>query len=166
MGIASQKPIDIRMIGATLVASFHRANPPLIWRFDLEHNHSFSLALQGDDGDWELGLTSQKGEFQPVASFAVRDDAEQAFVKVEHMLAKGRTGWFKILLRGLWAIILLIVLGALVIGGGILWQKVVQIKQISGSVGNIENGFPNTQADTAAPPTPGTPVPADEFFNR
>ena len=73
------KKTEAKCNGSMLTVGFHAANPPLIWRFDLERNHSFTLALQGEDGDWELGVTSPKGDFYPVVHFAAREDAEEAF---------------------------------------------------------------------------------------
>ena len=94
MTLESRKPVEAKRSGNTLIAAFHRANPPLVWRFDLERNHSFTLALQGDEGEWELGLTSPKGDFHPVARFALRDDAEDAFIKVEKILAQSSSWGF------------------------------------------------------------------------
>lgn len=89
----ARRNLDVRRVGASLVATFAKANPPLIWRFDLERNHSFTLALQGDDNEWELGVTSPKGEFTPVARFPLREDGEEALARVGAVLAKGRLGW-------------------------------------------------------------------------
>jgi hypothetical protein len=73
--------------GSMLTAQFNAANPPLIWRFDLERNHSFTLALQGESGDWDLGVTSPKGDFYSVVHFAAREDAEEALDAVGKALA-------------------------------------------------------------------------------
>jgi hypothetical protein len=99
-----KKKTEAKCNGATLIVGFHAASPPLIWRFDLERNHSFTLALQGEDGDWELGVTSPKGEFYPVVHFTAREDAEEAFAKVEKALSLRKAAgslaarWLKILL--------------------------------------------------------------------
>jgi hypothetical protein len=84
------KKTQVKCSGMTLTAGFHAANPPLIWRFDLERNHSFTLALQGEEGDWELGVTSAKGDFYPVVHFLAREDAEDAFAKIEKALSRKR----------------------------------------------------------------------------
>jgi hypothetical protein len=84
------KKTEAKCNGSMLTVGFHSANPPLIWRFDLERNHSFTLALQGEEGDWELGITTPKGDFYPVVHFVAREDAEEAFNKVEKILAKNR----------------------------------------------------------------------------
>ena len=84
------KKTETKCNGMMLTVGFHAANPPLIWRFDLERNHSFTLALQGEEGDWELGVTSPKGDFYPVVHFLAREDAEEAFAKVEKILARKR----------------------------------------------------------------------------
>ena len=75
--------------GLVLTVAFPTANPPLIWRFDLERNHSFTLALHREEkGDWALGVTSPKGDFCPVASFVLREEAEDALAKVGKALAQ------------------------------------------------------------------------------
>ena len=83
-----EKSTEASVTGNSLVATFHKANPPLVWKFDLERNHSFTLALQGEEGDWELGLTSPKGDFYPITHFLTRDDAEEAFRQVNKALAQ------------------------------------------------------------------------------
>ncbi|MDR3424953.1 MAG: hypothetical protein P4M13_07760 [Alphaproteobacteria bacterium] len=85
-----KKKTEARRVGAMLTVGFHTAYPPLIWRFDLERNHSFTLSLQGDGGDWELGVTTPKGDFYPVAHFAERSEAEEALTQIEKVLAKNR----------------------------------------------------------------------------
>ena len=90
-----QKSVQAKLVGNTLVATFRKSNPNLIWNFDLERNHSFTLALQGEDGDFELGVTSPKGEFYPVARFASREDAEEAFSAVQKILMKHKPGRIK-----------------------------------------------------------------------
>jgi hypothetical protein len=94
-----------------LTVGFHNANPPLIWRFDLERNHSFTLALQGEDADWELGVTSPKGDFYPVAHFAAREDAEEAFVKLEKALSMKKAA-SSIVAKSLLALVAVVVLVA------------------------------------------------------
>ncbi|HEU0117545.1 MAG TPA: hypothetical protein VFR09_02825 [Alphaproteobacteria bacterium] len=90
MSFFPSKPIEIKLVGPNLVAAFHRAHPALVWRFDLERNHSFTLALQGDEGDWELGITSPKGEFYPFVHFSNREDAEEALAAVHKVLMSYR----------------------------------------------------------------------------
>ncbi|MDE1900668.1 MAG: hypothetical protein KGI37_03355 [Alphaproteobacteria bacterium] len=109
------KKTEARCVGATLTVGFHAANPPLIWRFDLERNHSFTLALQGEDGDWELGVTSPRGDFYPVVHFVAREDAEEAFAKVEKILSRRRFGF----LGGVARALLYVAVAALVITGGV-----------------------------------------------
>ena len=77
--------------GTTLTAAFPTANPPLIWRFDLERNHSFTFSQRGGDGKWELGVTSPNGDFYAVAHFTSRAEADDALVTVGHALAHKRS---------------------------------------------------------------------------
>ena len=84
------KTTEAKCDGLMLTVGFPTANPPLIWRFDLERNHSFTLSLQGEEGDWELGVTSPKGDFYPVAHFVAREEADDALAKVGKALAQKR----------------------------------------------------------------------------
>src|ERR1700722_15946366 len=109
MSLDSRHPVEARRIGNAVVAAFHKANPPLVWRFDLERNHSFSLALQGAEGDWQLGLTSSEKEFQAIAHFAERTDAERAFTETEKILAQGKSLWATVAMKILGVIALVLV---------------------------------------------------------
>ena len=79
---------EARLKGTLLTVGFHTAKAPLIWRFDLEQNHSFSLALRAVGEDWELGMTTAKGDFSPIAVFEDRDSAQEALMRVEKALSK------------------------------------------------------------------------------
>jgi hypothetical protein len=111
MTMFAKKPIEAERVGNTLVASFRNSRPPLVWRFDLERNHSFSLALEGDDGDCELGVTSPKGEFYPIARFVARTDGEDAMAAVQKILLKKKGNWVSKILLTLLVLIVLLVLG-------------------------------------------------------
>ena len=95
MSFGSGKSVKAERVGSDLIASFGRAEPPLVWKFDLERNHSFTLALQGEEGDLELGVTSPKGEFYPIARFGAQEDADEAFAAVQKILMKGKRGRLK-----------------------------------------------------------------------
>jgi hypothetical protein len=170
MNLESRHPVEAKRIGTSLVAAFHRANPPLVWRFDLERNHSFSLALQGDEGEWELGLTSPKGDFQPVARFAVREDAEVAFIKVERILSKRDIAWFKLALKIVAVIVLLIAIAIPLSFFKIQWgssQKSDTITSMTPSAAAPYAGMPEgamPPQQPAPPPKPGVPVSADDFL--
>jgi len=85
----------------------------LVWQFDLERNHSFTVAMQGEEGDWELGVTSPKGEFYPVVHFQAREDAEDGFAAVQKILMKKKRSvmWrvFKVLA---WILVFVVLLAA------------------------------------------------------
>src|ERR1700744_2252333 len=83
-----QKPVSAKMSGSTLVVSFQKSTPPLIWKFDLKENHSFTVALQGEYNDLQLGVNSSRGEFTPIAHFNDRDAAEEAFMALQEILMK------------------------------------------------------------------------------
>lgn len=85
------KKTEAKLQGSMLTVGFHAAKAPLIWRFDLKANPSFTMSMQGDEGDWELGVTLPKGDFFPVAHFTEREASEEALYKVEKALSnKGR----------------------------------------------------------------------------
>ncbi|MGB4101417.1 MAG: hypothetical protein WBK91_05875 [Alphaproteobacteria bacterium] len=75
--------VSAEIVGNTLVASFRASNPPILWRLDMEKNHSFTLSIQKPAEDWELGVMSPKGEFAVVARFDERHEVDQAFTAVE-----------------------------------------------------------------------------------
>lgn len=154
-----RKHTQVTCSSKMLTASFDTANPPLLWRFDLERNHSFTLALQGDNGDWELGLTSIKGEFYSVAHFTAREDAEEAFGKIERALATKRGMGAQIVRALLW-----LGLGVVVIGGGVIGFGL--------SINHSPRSTPVLSSDSAssssvhsvAPDAEGVPQSADDVL--
>lgn len=158
MSLFHSSPISAKLVGCNLVASFATANPPLVWRFDLERNHSFTIALQGEAGDWELGITSPKGEFYPVAHFPAREDAEEALQKVQKVLMKKRRSWFWTLLR--WVV-------GLVLVAGILFLVVSYVYMRSMSSAGLNGSSLGSVLGTATAPaaiTPGVPLSADDVL--
>lgn len=159
--MALQKKTNVRRDGSSLIATFPNANPPLIWRFDLERNHSFTVAMQGQDNEWELGVTSVKGEFHPVARFPMREDAEEAFETVSVSLAEGKGGWVSSGLKFVGMCVLLFVLSA---GVAILVQEVAgqnsPVEQPVTATAKASVEQPSAQ-DTATPPTPPPTAPAE-----
>jgi hypothetical protein len=152
------KKTEAKCSGAMLTVGFHAANPPLIWRFDLERNHSFTLALQGEDGDWELGVTSPKGDFYPVVHFAAREDAEEAFAKVEKALSfrKGASSAIGKALLMLVGAIMLVAVGVLAFG---MYVNHLGHETVSGLATPITPPVTMT-----APQQEGIPLPADEVL--
>lgn len=75
-----------------LTVFFKVSEPPLLWRWDLEKNHSFSLSLHRQEGEWELGVTVAGGEFQPVAHFDDYEAAEKALLSIEAALMEKTKG--------------------------------------------------------------------------
>ena len=161
----SKNSVKVRLVGNDLVAAFHSAQPPLVWKFDLERNHSFTVALQGEDGDWELGLNSTKGEFYPVAHFPLREDAEDALNKVQKILMKKRRSkiW------GVLKFILILVFLALIVivGGGYLIAHALP-GMASAVMRTTPMGPMNAPAQMMAPPPvapePGVPQSADDVL--
>lgn len=144
--LARKKPVKAKLVGKTLVAAFHNSQPELIWTFDLERNHSFALAMQGEEGDFELGVTSVKGEFFPVARFPSREDADEAFIAVRQILMKSRRpGWLR----------------ALAIAAGVVIAVFVAIVLVSIYAGPVRHVLASGSA-TVIPS--GVPLPADQVL--
>lgn len=156
-----KKSVTAKMVGPTLVASFQKANPPLIWKFDLQRNHSFTLALQGEDGDWELGLNSPRGDFYPIVHFYAREDAEEAFEKVQKILMKKRGSLAWRIIRFVFILIFLVLVG--IVGWGYyLNQQGITAEDLMRSGGLTQPTVPS-----AKPQAPmGVPLPADEILKR
>jgi hypothetical protein len=143
-----------KCIGHNLTVGFHSAHPPLIWRFDLERNHSFTLSLQGEEGDWELGITSPKGDFYGVAHFATRDDAEEALLTVEKTLSRRKGG--SSILKALLAVVVAVIV---VVGAVALFATFIS---------HSARPVVSTAIMPSAAPAPvvqdGIPLPADEVL--
>jgi hypothetical protein len=149
----TSKAVTIRRAGTSLVSTFHRANPPLIWRFDLERNHSFTLALQGEEGEWELGVTSAKGEFYPIARFASREDADEAFAATSKALMKSPCRWMVLKVLGL----VVVVIFAVILLFGVLIGRSVMM--MAGHM--LPTGLPQIEAPVLKS---GVPEPADSVL--
>ena len=147
------KRTEVTCNGQMLTVHFSTATPSLIWRFDLERNHSFTLSLQGEEGDWELGVTSPQGDFYPVAHFAAREDAEEAMIKVGKSLSRTSkgAGSGSRMLRALLIFCVLVGCVVLVVIGVGFWA-----------------GHPSPQLSSALSPSPmvqeGVPMSADDVL--
>ena len=163
--MTTQKNLDVRRFKSSLVATFAKANPPLIWRFDLERNHSFTLGLQGDEQEWELGVTSPKGEFHPVARFASREDADEAFAAISEALAKPRTSWGATCLKivGIIAIVYVVFM----MFAAVQRQAPPPADSVSMEEEQDSSTPPPSPPPPPAPPPPppnGVPLPADQVL--
>lgn len=155
--------LEVKRVGSTLIAGFHKAKPPLIWSFDLERNHSFTLALQGEEGDWELGVTSPKGDFYSVTRFLSREDADEAFARVQKalMTEKRSTSWLVAKIAAAIAGFLVLMCVLLAVAFAVLQSRVIQ----SMSAVHAVSPAPMVEAPAHNPEAePGVPVPADEFL--
>ncbi len=149
-----KKKTEARLKGSMLTVGFYSAKSPLIWRFDLDRNHSFTLSLQGDEGDWELGVTTPKGDFISVAHFDEREDAEDALMKVEKTLAS-KWGGTAFVLKVV-ALVALVAVGIVLAVG--LFGFFVSQQSLSSSVGKagpsttVREGVPLSADDVLQPP--------------
>jgi hypothetical protein len=154
MFLSNKKPVEVKRVGDTLVAVFRNSNPSLVWKFDLARNHSFTVALQGDEGDLELGVTSPKGEFYPIARFNAREDADLAFAAVQKVLMKRKCGWLGCLLKWAGGLVLLLLI-ALLIGiylAGYRGPKIFSTGPASTAAPEIRNGVPLPADQVLRPP--------------
>lgn len=156
MSFFISKTISAKLVGSNLVATFPTANPPLIWKFDLERNHSFTIALQGENGDWELGITSPKGEFYPIAHFPAKEDAEEALGKVQKVLMKKKHSGFWCWVRRILGFLLFVVL--VLVFWDVLADKIpsLTISTLRSAAGPKVSTMPGI--------TPGMPVSADDVL--
>ena len=170
MSLRSGKSVEARRVGTSLVAAFHKANPPLIWRFDLARNHSFTLVLRKSGDQWILGLAPGENEFHPVACFASHAEAEEAFVTVEKILATSPYAWVRTTLKffgfvagggGVCALLFLLCLWGLEVIRGLETTHTTNQAFIDGSPIS-----PSQPPKSAAAPVakPGIPLPADEYL--
>jgi hypothetical protein len=164
----NKKSIKVKLVGTDLVAAFDSAEPALVWKFDLARNHSFTVALQGEEGDWELGVTSPKGDFYPVAHFLAREDAEEALHKIHKVLVKKqRSKYVGCLTLFVGFIVLLLIL--IFVGGSLIQRVLLPISQTM-SLPDMGESFssvsPFTNAPSSAPPEipNGVPLSADDVL--
>lgn len=150
MPFTRARKVRVKYAGPNLVAAFPAADPPLVWTFDLERNHSFTIALQGEEGDWELGLTSPKGEFYPVAHFRAREDADEALAKVQKVLMTRRFSVWMALARFVGCFLLLAFL--LLMAGYFLVSSHIK------GAGLIPSAAPPVKMED------GVPMPADQVL--
>jgi len=155
MFFSNKKPVEVKQVGQTLVAVFRTSNPGLVWKFDLVRNHSFTLALQGDEGDFELGITSPRGEFYPIARFGAREDADEAFAAVQKVLLKKKRGWLGCLLKWVGGLVVLLLIAILAIGIFLAvyrGQTISSLWPSSAAAPEIRNGVPLPADQVLRPP--------------
>ncbi|MBI1273807.1 MAG: hypothetical protein GC131_06965 [Alphaproteobacteria bacterium] len=154
MMVATKATINER----ALVALFRDSNPPTVWRMDLDKNHSFAVAIQGKEGEWELGIMSSRGEFTVVARFATREEVDTAFACVQRALMSSPSSLLNKVIRtaAITATITVILLiGAVALNG-------VSSGDAGGKIGvaQIQPG----QVALPAPTPSGIPLSADEVL--
>jgi hypothetical protein len=147
----------VKIVDHALVASFRDSNPPTVWRMDLEKNHSFAVAIQGREGDWELGIMSPRGEFTVVARFVTRGEVDVAFDGIQKVLLSAPNSFRRKLLRA--AVLTATVVGIIVLG--------VAIITLVPTGSTVTTSAPQVMSAPAVPAVPiqsGIPLPADEVL--
>jgi len=156
--------VKVNVTGNVLVASFELSEPPTVWQFDLDKNHSFTLSLKRHDAGWDLGIASFGDEFLPIAYFENYDAAEAAIETVKKSII-GRLGHRKLSYKNP---IIAAILAMLALFFGLYSYAVVtykaDINQISTGVTPNPAAVLNNNApsDTKV----GVPVPADELLKQ
>lgn len=147
-------PVKAKLVRQTLVAHFRTSTPPMIWRLDMEKNHSFALVIQGQDGAWELGLVSPKGDVSAVARFAARPDVDAAYAAVGKAMMSNPSS-----LRN-WAARVLITAGiaALALVGTLNLLALPAVLARKAVMTQTQN------RPTASAPAMGMPMNADDFL--
>jgi len=135
--------------GMMLTVGFHTADPPLVWRFDVAGNPTFSLALQARENGWDFGFVAPKTEFSPVAHFAMRAHAEEALIAVERALEDRKIGTLigkGLLFAGAAAVIILLL--ALTYGTFAASRST----PVANAATTLQNGVPFAADDVLKPP--------------
>jgi len=150
-----QKPVQAKLVGSTVVAAFRNSNPSIVWKFDLERNHSFTLALQGEEDDFELGVTSSKGEFYSVARFASREEAEEALLAIQKVLMKKKWSRLRTVLTGAVGLFAIIVVYSFLnnLAGHTVLRKAPVNTSAPNQPAQIENGVPMPADQVLQPPS-------------
>lgn len=141
---------EIRYTHSSLVANFAKADPPVVWRFDLERNHSFSVALRPVNEVWELGVTLPNGEFHIIARFNEGAEAEVAYRRLAKVLAQGRFSWVRVMVKGFVVVLVLL---------AVLYVTLLALQQ-----GRFAASSHVVRQEEAPAAVAGEPVPADEVL--
>lgn len=156
--------VKVNLSGNLLVASFELSDPPTVWQFDLEKNHSFTLSLKRYENGWNLGITPFGDEFLPIAYFENYDAAENALEIIKKLIIKRYNGkklnYKNPLVSALLAMVALFFV--LYLYAAVTYQP--------GTNQALTAKAPNPAAalnkDAAPEPKVGVPVPADELLKQ
>jgi hypothetical protein len=151
-----------KIIDHALIASFRDSNPPTVWRMDLEKNHSFAVAIQGREGDWELGIMSPRGEFTVVARFASRAEIDGAFAAVQKALMSPPNSLLAKLKRV--ALVTATIVLVLIAGAKLLDTLPSSRTTVALTPQPSQMAAPAAPAAPAVPIQSGIPLPADEVL--
>jgi len=145
-----------------IVVSFHKSDPHVVWQFDLGKNPNFTIMLRDGERGCNFGVTSPEGIFTPVAHFATREDAENAYAAVHKALMKqGCCG-----ISSGWGRLALILVGLFLLF--VLFASIVHRTSSTGKGNAAPTAAP--VAEEAKKPRapavfkPGIPLPADDVL--
>lgn len=166
MATKAVSQIDARVVDQALVASFMNAEPPKVWRADMNKLTTATLELRSEEGRYRLVMISPTGE-EDVASFNDRESGTAALQAVmQAMLSpasstvtatpvaapKKKGGFFRTLLKViLWMVALFVTL--VVIGGLLFSQKGAQM-------------ITSMDLERAGVAREGAPTTADDYFGK
>ena len=105
-----------KQVDGVLVVGMHKADPVVLWRYDLKSNPGFGLSLTAHGNGWGISViaansaaTQQEG---PIAVFPKKEDAEEAFRAIQSCLMRGKPK--------LWGVVLIVLCLVVLAAGGYL----------------------------------------------
>lgn len=155
-----------------LVAKFANSQPPMLWQFDLERNHSFTLTVRDRDEGAALGFLTPQGDFTAMATFPNREEAEEAMAAVQKALMRQRRRNSFDLWRWFWVgVTVLILVFCFSVLQGIAARKAALQTAVTSRV-PAATAVAGTSGAVPAPAAPepkasmrnGVPLPADDLL--
>lgn len=80
------------------VFAFHKAEPPLVWRYDLTRDPTVTLTLHEHAKGVEVGFLRENGGFVRIVDFPEREYAEEALYKIANVIGAPFIRWGRVLL--------------------------------------------------------------------
>jgi hypothetical protein len=160
LSMKKKSQVIAKFSNQVLTVFFKTSEPPLLWHFNLEKNNSFSLSLHRQEGEWEFGVTSAGGTFQPVAHFDDYDTAEGALAAITYALMADKRGEVASASHVRAGVAALFVF-ALLLGGALLVGR-----NLPAPVKMTSVQTPVVQSTVAPPNQDGVPVSADDVLEK
>jgi hypothetical protein len=135
-------------------AAFHTATPPVAWRHSFDEEKDIVISLKEQNSEWDLGFTSEGGEFRQIAHFDEKHLAKEAFGCIQKRLMAPYHG-------PLWSYFWrLALLAACVVGLLAMWGAFVGPSEPEITATEKTNEAPAAQEQKQI--IPGVPLKADD----